>query len=151
MTETKLGSRFGGGLQAIDFSDLASQIEKAKKRNRILKQSMAGLVVLALVMAWLLYNYFVLRYAIIEDLKILQDTSEPKKIYYKFKTKTAGIVQAGYEKAICEDIVSAGINQSFHWNWTVQPSKREFTFHLRSRGGILPTTETKTFSVSKTN
>jgi len=151
MTEDKLERGFGGGLQAIDFSDVARQIEQAKKRNRILKQSMAALIVFAVVMAGLLYNYFVLRFAIIEDLKITQDTSEPKKIHYQFKAKTGGIVEAGYEKAIMEDIVTAGRNHTFYWSWTVHPSKREFTFYLRSRGGILPTTETRSFSVSKSN
>jgi hypothetical protein len=151
MTEDKLQRKYGGGLQAIDFSDLARQIERAKKRNRILKQTMAGLVVVALVLAGRLYDYFVLRYAIIEDVKIFQDTAEPKKILYRFKAKTSGIVKAGYEKAICEDIVTQGSNHSFHWSWTVHPAKREFTFYLRSRGGILPTTERKSFSVSKSN
>jgi len=148
MNENKLKSSYGGGLQAIDFSDVSRQIEQAKKKNKRLKQGSVVLVVAALLLGGLLFNYFVWRYAVIDNLQITQDSSERRKADFAFNVKSGGVVSRGYEKAVNEDIVSTGQNASFHWLWYVPPSKQEFTVYVRSRWGIFPTWETKTFSLS---
>jgi hypothetical protein len=148
MTEDKLKRGFGGGLQPIDFSDLARQIEQAKKKNRILKQSMAGLVALALVIGAFLFNHFVWRYAVIEDLQVNQRQGDWKMVDFKFKVQKSGIVRRGYEKAVSEDIVIEGHTVRPEWRWYVDPAKTDFSVYVRSRWGFIPTWETKIFPVS---
>ena len=148
MTEDKIKRGYGAGLQAIDFSDVARQIEQAKKKNKLLKGSAIGLVVVSLLIGYLLFDYFVGRYAVIEDLKMTQDAKTPTRVDFTFLVKKDGVVVRGYEKALVEDIVSANQKQHFEWNWTVDKSKNEFTVYTRSRWGIFPTWETKTFTLS---
>ncbi len=147
MREDKIKRGYGGGLQAIDFSDVARQIEQAKKKNKLLKGSAIGLLVLSLLMGYLLFNYFVGRYAEIENLQMVQNKTSPKRVDFNFKVKKSGIVQRGYENAINEDPVTAGENGIFYWLWYVDPSKSEFIVYTRSRWWIFPTWETRTFSV----
>ena len=148
MTEDKIKRGYGAGLQAIDFSDVARQIEQAKKKNKLLKGSAVGLLVVSLLIGYLLFDYFVGRYAVIEDLKMTQDAKTPTRVDFTFLVKKDGVVVRGYEKAVVEDIVSANQKQHFWWNWTVDKSKNEFTVYTRSRWGIFPTWETKTFALS---
>lgn len=148
MDEDKLKGGYGGGLQAMDFSDVSRQIERAKKKNRQLKHSMFGLAIAAFVIAGLLFNYFVWRYAVIDNLQMTQDSSERKKVHFAFNVKHGGVVSRGYEEAVTEDIVAAGRTHKFSWSWYISPPKQEFTVYVRSRWGIFPTWETKTFSVS---
>jgi hypothetical protein len=148
MAEDKIKRGYGGGLQAIDFSDVARQIEQAKKKNKLLKGSAIGLLVVSLLMGYILFNYFVGRYAEIENLQMVQNQKSPKWVDFKFKVKKSGIVQRGYENAINEDPVTTGENAHFWWSWYVDPSKKEFTVYTRSRWWIFPTWETKTFALS---
>jgi hypothetical protein len=147
MTEDKIKRGYGGGLQAIDFSDLSRQIEEAKKKSKLLKGSAVALLVVSLLIGYLLFNYFVLRYAVIEDLQMIQDTSRPTWVYFTFLVKEGGVVERGYERAVSEDIVSANNRPKFEWNWFVDKSKHDFSVYTRSRWGIFPTWQTRTFSL----
>lgn len=147
MTE-QIKRGYGAGLQAIDFSDISGQIEKAKKRNKQLKIIGAILLMLSLIIGYLLYGYFVGRYAVIEDLVMTQDISNPRLIHFKFSVKEGGIVEKGYEKAIIEEIVRANSKPTFRWSWAVEPSKREFEVYVRSRSGVIPVREKRTFPIA---
>ena len=147
MAEDKIKRGYGAGLQAIDFSDVARQIEQAKKKNKVLKGSALALLVVSLLIGYLLFDYFIGRYAVIEDLQITQDAKTPTWVDFKFLVKKDGVVVRGYEKAVVEDIVSTTQKQHFWWNWDVDKPKTEFTVYTRSRRGIFPTWETKTFVI----
>ena len=103
-----------------------------------------------MIIGGLLFNHFVWRYAVIEDLQITQRQGDWKMVDFKFKVKKGGIVTRGYEKAVSEDIVREGHNASFEWRWYVDPAKKDFSVYVRSRWGFIPIWETKIFPVSVT-
>src|SRR5208283_6197947 len=93
------------------------------------------------------FHYFVWRYAVIDDISVTQDTSDTKKIWWKFAVKEGGIVERGYERAVIRDLVSPG-RETLYWSWYVPDGTQQFTTFVRYRQGIFPRWQTNFFSLS---
>jgi hypothetical protein len=128
--------------------ELSHQLGIVRKRNRSLKLGVGGLIVLLVLVASLFYHFFVWRYAVLEEMSIKQDASQPTRVYFTFKVKSGGLIERGFGNAISEDELATGDAGTFVWQWHVPETARDFTVYARSRWAIFPTWQTRTFSVS---
>lgn len=127
---------------------LSHQLGLVQRKNWVLRGGILGLLAFLALMGGVFFNHFVCRYAAIDNIRIIQDTVQPRRVLFEFTVRSDGLVRRGFEKAISEDTVPASDHiQRYTWEWYVPPTKKEFTVYIRSRWWILPTWQTKTFSV----
>jgi len=138
---------YGGGLQTGDVSELSHQLEQIKRKNRLFKQINFGLAAIVVALLAFSFYYFVWSYAIIDDVKITQDSKDPLDIWFDFKVISGGFLRYSHEKSILGEPVETGATRRFHYKRAVQ-GKKDFTVFVRSRWAIFPSWTTKTFLVS---
>jgi hypothetical protein len=136
-----------GGLQVGDVSALRRQLEAISEKNKKLRMATIALAVLVLVLLGWLWNYFVLSYAVIENVELKQHTTDKRRAEFHFTVTSSGYLKYGYDDAVLEEKLPAGMNKQFSWQWGAGPAAKEFTVYVRSRWSVLPTWQTKTFQL----
>lgn len=135
----------GDRLQTADVSKLTYELEKSKKKTKLLKQAIWGLAVLIGIAAICSYYFLVLSYASIEGLKITQSSSDPTKVQFNFTVTSDGFLEYGHQTSVLGEPVKKGDKRDFTRQREVDPSKNEYVVFVRSRSGIFPLWTTQTF------
>ena len=147
MAADGLRKGYGGGLQAGNVSELSNQLEQINLKNKLFKKINFALVIIVAALAIFSFYYFVWRYAVVDEIKITQDTKEPTTVWFDFKVMQDGFLRYGHENSILGEPVKASEKKRFRYKRNVQ-GKKDFTVFLRSRSGPFPSWTTKTFLVS---
>ena len=156
MAKVGLKGGFGAGLERGDFSELSLQLEHARKKTKLFRRIITGLALLIVIVAIFSFDYFIWRYAVIDNPKISLDSvwmsSNRKRsgiwIRMSFDVKKSGILECVFPGSTLVEPVNSGEKRNFRWRCgDVPQSQREFTAFIRSISGVLPGWETKTFSI----
>lgn len=147
MADEDLRRGYGDGLQVGNVSELGNQLEQLKKKTVLFKTMNLGVAAVIVAMAVFSYYYFVWRYAVIDEVKITQDSSEPFVVWFDFKVLKGGFLEYGHEKSLLGEPVATGDKRHFRYKRHVT-GKKEFDVFVRSRSGPFPERSTKTFQVS---
>jgi len=137
----------GDGLQKGNASELGNQLQQLKKKTVLFTSMNFGVAVVIVAMAMFSYYHFVWRYAVIDDLKITQDATEPTRVWFDFKVLQGGFLEYGHEKSLMGEPVETGAKKHFRYGRQVV-GKKEFEVFVRSRWGPFPSRTAKTFQVT---
>jgi hypothetical protein len=137
---------YGNGLQAGDVSDLSHQLEQIKKKNRLFKKVNFGLAAIVVALISFSFYYFVWSYAVIDEVKITQDSKDPSAVWFDFNVTSGGFLRYGHGQSSSGEPVEKGDKR--HFRYQRDAYGKDFTVFVRSRWLIFPSWTTKTFSVS---
>jgi len=147
MAEERMKGGLGARIETADVNELKRQLDQTRNKNKQLKIATIGLLVMAAITCYWLWNYFVLSYATIDNVAITQKGSDPGAVIFTFTVTKSGFLKYGYAGAVLEERVTAGDKKQFSWKWSVPPAAREFAAFVRCRWMIFPSWHTKTFPI----
>ncbi len=95
MVQDRLHDEFSSGLGRAE-AELKVQHQEAVRRTRRFGKTFVGLLVMAAFVIGFSFYYFVWRYAVIDQVKITQDSANPSSVGFRFTVVSDGFIEYGH-------------------------------------------------------
>lgn len=144
MVQDRLHDEFSSGLDRAE-AELKVQLQEAVRRTRRFGKTFVGLLVMAAFIIGFSFYYFVWRYAVIDQVKITQDSANPSTVGFRFAVVSEGFIEYGHGNSRSGEPVGKGDERNFSYRRPVRESETRFTVFIRCRKAIFPYWYSETF------